>query len=218
MLSKFIRLMPKNQVYLLPWRVPLVETPSKPLPWFPLSVKFLSETFIPRAGAGGPGSGGTPASGGPLWIPSLLVPVFTKNPVPQPRPAMFQYPPAGRNRPEINALPSMISVIGFDSLAAAMEALIRGASSVAAPPVCLLRPFFRLQSKAHPIFDAQMYVIPVTGTGGSAGPKQGISKPESQPVRKHPRAEPAANRPVFRRKVRLSIRYLPALLSLATGC
>jgi hypothetical protein len=81
-----------------------------------------------------------------------------------------------------------------------------------------VRPFFTLQSKAQPIFDAQMYVIAVTGPGGSAGPKQGISKPESQPIREHPRAETAANRPVFRRKVRLSIRYLPALLSLATGC
>ena len=93
---------------------------------------------------------------GPLWMPSLLVPVFTKNPVPQPRPAMLQYPPAGRNRPEISALPSMISVIGLSAVAPAIAAFMRGPSSVAAPPVYLLRPFLRSQSRAQPIFDARM--------------------------------------------------------------
>jgi len=173
MLSKFIRLMPKNRVYLLPWRVPLVETPSKPLPCLPLSVKFLSEMFIPRAEAGVPGSEGTFASGGPLWCP-FLPKIRCRSP--DLRCSSIH---RRENRPEINGLPSMISVIGCDSLAAAMAALIRSASSVAPPPVWLLRPFFRLQSKAQPIFDAQMYIISATGTDGSAGPKQSISKPES---------------------------------------
>src|ERR1700733_7133805 len=147
--------MPQYQTF-PPCVVPLVESPSWPFPWLPLSVKLLSETFIPRGGAGGPGSDGTPALGGPLWMPSLLVAAFTKNPVPQPNPAMFQFPPAGRNKPEISALPSIISVIGLSAVAPAIAAFMRGPSSVAAPPVYLLRPFSRLQSRAQPISDARM--------------------------------------------------------------
>src|SRR5258708_18452982 len=155
--SKLIRLMPKYQGgSSLRCRVPLVESPLRPFPWLPFTVKLPSETFIPRGGAGGPGSDGTAALGGPLWMPSLFVPFFMKNPVPQPSPAMLQYPPAGRNKPEISALPSMISVIGLSAVASAIAEFIRGASSVAAPPVYLLRPFCRLQSRAQPISDARM--------------------------------------------------------------
>src|ERR1035437_10585373 len=102
-------------------------------------------------------------------MPSLWGPLFTKNPGPQPSPAIFQSPPGGRNRPEISALPSIISVIGLSAVAPAIAALIRGPSSVAASPVYLLRPFLRSQSSAQPISDARMYVIPGTGTGGGAG-------------------------------------------------
>jgi len=148
-------------------------------------------------------------------MPSLLVPACTKNPVPQPNPAMFQYPPAGRNRPEISALPSMINVMGLFADAPAIAALIRGPSSVAAPPVYLLCPFLRSQSRAQPISDARRYVIPATGVGGGAGPRQGISKPESQLSNEHPKAEPTASSPVFR-KERLSIKLRLALRSVAT--
>ena len=106
---------------------------------------------------------------------SLLVPSLMKKPVPQPNPAMFQYPPAGMNRPDTRALPSMIKVIGFVAVASAMAALIRGPSSVAVPPECLLCPVRKSQSRAQPIFEAQMYVIPRAGAGGDAGPRQGIS-------------------------------------------
>lgn len=136
---------------------------------------------------------------------SLLAPLLTKKPVPQPRPAMLQFPAAGKKSPEMSALPSIIRVMGLSAVAAAMAALMRGASSVAEPPVNLLRPFFRSQSNAQPISDARMYVIPGTGVGASAGPKQGIENPaESQLIRLHPKAAPAANIPLFK-KARLSI-------------
>jgi hypothetical protein len=89
-------------------------------------------------------------------MPSLFVPDFTKKPVPQPSPAMFQYPAAGRNRPEISAGPSIIRVMGLLADALAIAALMRGPSSVANPPVCRFRPFFRLQFNAQPIWDALM--------------------------------------------------------------
>src|SRR5215467_3062996 len=134
--SKFIRLMPQYHTRpVTPCRAPLVEFPLNPFPWFPFTVKLLSVTLLPRAGTGGPGSNGIAASGGPLWMPSLLVPDFTKKPVPQPSPAIPQCPPAGRNKPEIRALPSMMSVIGWSAVAPANAALMRGPSSVAGPPV-----------------------------------------------------------------------------------
>jgi hypothetical protein len=75
---------------------------------------------------------------------------------------------------------------------------------VAEPPVNLLRPFLRSQSNAQPISDARMYVIPGTGVGAGAGPRQGIENPaESQLIRLHPKAAPAANIPLFK-KARLS--------------
>jgi hypothetical protein len=89
-------------------------------------------------------------------MPSLFVPDFTKKPVPQPSPATFQYPPAGRNNPEISAGPSIIKVIGLLADALAIAALMRGPSSVAKPPVSLLRPFCKLQFNAQPIWDALM--------------------------------------------------------------
>ena len=67
---------------------------------------------------------------------------------------MPQLPAAGRNRPEMSALPSMINVMGLAAVAPAIAALIRGPSSVAAPPVYLLVPFSRLQSRAQPILEA----------------------------------------------------------------
>src|SRR5579872_846006 len=156
MLSKFIRLMLQYQTSVLPCGVPVVEFPSKPLPWLPFTVKLLSETFLPRAGAGGPGVKDTGTLGGKLWMQSLLVPALTKNPVPQPRPAMLQCPPAGRNKPETSALPSMIRVIGLFALAPAIAALMRGPSSVSAPPVYLLVPYLRSQLRAHPISEARI--------------------------------------------------------------
>jgi hypothetical protein len=69
---------------------------------------------------------------------------------------MLQYPPAGRKSPEINALPSMISVIGLFGDAPAIAAFIRGPSSVAGPPVYVFLPFSRLQSRAQPISEARM--------------------------------------------------------------
>ena len=118
---------------------------------------------------------------------------------------MLQFPPAGKKSPEMSALPSMIRVMGLSAVAAAMAALMRGASSVAEPPVNLLRPFLRSQSNAQPISDARMYVIPGTGVGAGAGPKQGIENPaELQLIRLHPKAAPAANIPLFK-KARLSI-------------
>jgi hypothetical protein len=108
---------------------------------------------------------------------------------------MLQYPPAGRNKPEISALPSMISVIGLVADAPASAALIRGPSSVAAPSLYLLRPFVKSQSRAQPISDARMYVIPGTGVGGGAGPRQGISTSKSlQLVSEQPKTELAASR------------------------
>jgi hypothetical protein len=149
-------------------------------------------------------------------MPSLFVPVFTKNPVQQPSPAILQFPPAGGNRPDIKALPSIISVMGFSAVASAIAALMRGPSSVAAPPMYLLRPFLRSQSRAQPISDALMYVMPGTGVGGGAGPRQGMENPESQPIREQQNPEPAANRLAFR-NARLSIRLAPALCSVTTA-
>lgn len=118
---------------------------------------------------------------------------------------MLQFPAAGKKSPEMSALPSMMRVMGLFAVAAAMAALMRGASSVAEPPVNLLRPFLRSQSNAQPISDARMYVIPGTGVGAGAGPRQGIENPaESQLIRLHPKAAPAANIPLFK-KARLSI-------------
>lgn len=143
---------------------------------------------------------------------SLLVPAFTKNPVPQPSPAMLQCPPAGRNKPEISALPSMIRVIGLLALAPAKAEFIRGPSSVAAPPVCLFLPVLRSQSRAQPISDARIYVIPGEGSGGGAGPRQGIENPESQPAKQQPKAEPTVNRPDFLMKSRLFIQSFDKLI------
>jgi hypothetical protein len=50
----------------------------------------------------------------------------------------------------------MINVIGLSAAAPAIAALIRGASSVALPPLYLLRPFLKSQSRAQPISDARM--------------------------------------------------------------
>ena len=204
--------MPKYHPVVLPCGIPVVESPLWPFPWLPLRVKLLSETLLPRGGAGGPGSEGMAAFGPPLWMPSLLVPDLMKKPVPQPSPAMTQWPPAGRKRPETSALPSMIRVIGLLADAAAIAALIRGPSSVAAPPVSLLRPFSRLQSRAQPICDARMYVIPGTGVGAAAGPRQGMySSLDPQLSRELPSAEPAAKKPALRTKQRLSIEVLPGV-------
>jgi hypothetical protein len=139
-------------------------------------------------------------------MPSLLAPVLMKKPVPHPRPAMLQFPAAGKKSPEMSALPSTIRVMGLSAVATAIAALMRGASSVAVPPVNLLRPFLRSQFNAQPISDARMYVIPVTGVGAGAAPKHGIENPaELQLIRLHPNAAPAAKTPVFK-KARLSIR------------
>lgn len=119
---------------------------------------------------------------------------------------MLQFPSAGMKSPEMSALPSMIRVMGLFAVAAAMAALMRGASSVAVPPVNLLRPFRKSQSKAQPISDARMYVMPGTAVGAGAGPRHGIENPaESQLIRLPPKAAPAAKRPVFK-NARLSIR------------
>ena len=55
MLQKYFSLAPRVS--------PVVESPVRPFPWLPFSVKLLRETFVPRGGAGGPGSFGQPASG-----------------------------------------------------------------------------------------------------------------------------------------------------------
>ena len=148
---------------------------------------------------------------------SLLVPFLTKNPVPQPSPAMFQYPPAGGNNPETSAPPSMINVIGLFAVAPASAALMRGPSSVAVPPPFLC-PLFRLQSRAQPISDARIYVIPGTGTGAAAGPRQGKLISTPQLIKEPPKAVPAANRPDFTIKLRLSMRCAPELRSITTVC
>ena len=148
-------------------------------------------------------------------MPSLLVPVLTKNPVPHPNPAMLQLPPAGIKSPEMRALPSMIRVMGLVGVAAAIAALMRAASSVAGPPVCLLLPVLRSQSSAQPISDALIYVMPGTGVGGGAGPRHGMTKPpDSQFTRLHPNADPTAMRLVFK-NLRLSTRGRTELCSTA---
>ena len=144
-------------------------------------------------------------------MPSLFVPLLTKKPVPHPRPAILQWPAAGKKSPEMRALPSMMKVMGFSAVAVAIAALIRGASSVATPPLYLLRPLLRLQSRAQPISDARMYFTPETGFGGGAGPKQGIEKPpDSQPSRLQPKAAPTAISPLLKNS-RLAISGLIGL-------
>ena len=59
--------------------------------------------------------------------------------------------------------------------------------------------------------------MPGTGVGGGAGPRHGMGNPpESQPTKGAPSAEPAANRPVFR-KTRLLTTPLSTFGFLATG-
>lgn len=116
----------------------------------------------------------------------------------------------------MRADPSIISVMGLSADAPAIAAFMHGPSSVAAPPVYLLRPFLRSQSRAQPISDARMYVMPGTGTGGGAGPKQGIANGESQLRKEQPNADPAANRPALTRNERRSIKCVDKLSFFAT--
>ena len=63
-----------------------------------------------------------------------------------------------------------------------------------------------------------MYVMPATGVGAAAGPRQGIANSDSelQPVRGNPKTEPAVKKLAALIKRRLSTKVLPELFSLAT--